>query len=254
MKRSVAVFALVLAACSGSDKYDPTASWSAEKLYTEAKDALSDGKYDQVIKYFESLEARYPYGRYAQQAQLEVAYAYYKQGEQASAVAAVDRFIKLHPDNPNVDYAYYLKGLTYFNEDLGLFSRFSAQDPTERDPKSTGESFDAFKELVQRFPQSKYSPDALARMKYLVNALASHEIHVARYYLKRGAYIAAVNRAQFVLKNYPQAPALEEALVIMVQAYDALDMSVLRDDAKRILKKNFPDSRSFADVLSRLDG
>jgi outer membrane protein assembly factor BamD len=253
MKRSVAVFALLLAACSSGDKYDPTAGWSAEKLYTEAKDALNDGKYDQAIKYFESLEARYPYGRYAQQAQLEVAYAYYKQGEQASAVAAVDRFIKLHPDNPNVDYAYYLKGLTYFSEDLGLFGRFSAQDPSERDPKSTRDSFDAFKELVQRFPRSKYTPDSLARMKYLVNALASHEVHVARYYMKRGAYVAAVNRAQFVLRNYPQAPALEEALIIMVQAYGALGVADLRDDSERVLKKNFPRSSYFRDELSQLD-
>jgi outer membrane protein assembly factor BamD len=253
MKRSVAVFALLLAACSSGDKYDPTAGWSAEKLYTEAKDALNDGKYDQAIKYFESLEARYPYGRYAQQAQLEVAYAYYKQGEQASAVAAVDRFIKLHPDNPNVDYAYYLKGLTYFSEDLGLFGRFSAQDPSERDPKSTRDSFDAFKELVQRFPRSKYTPDSLARMKYLVNALASHEVHVARYYMKRGAYVAAVNRAQFVLRNYPQAPALEEALIIMVQAYGALGVADLRDDSERVLKKNFPRSSYFRDALSQLD-
>lgn len=253
MKRSVAVFALLLAACSAGDKYDPTAGWSAEKLYGEAKDALNDGKYDQAIKYFESLEARYPYGRYAQQAQLEIAYAYYKQGEQASAVAAADRFIKLHPDSPNVDYAFYLKGLTYFNEDLGLFSRFSAQDPTERDPKSTRDSFDAFKELAQRFPESKYTPDALARMKYLVNALASHEIHVARYYMKRGAYVAAANRAQYALKNYPQAPALEEALIIMVQAYGALGIPDLRDDAERVLKRNFPDSRYFKDMLSRLD-
>jgi outer membrane protein assembly factor BamD len=244
---------LLLAACSSGDKYDPTAGWSAEKLYTEAKDALNDGKYDQAIKYFESLEARYPYGRYAQQAQLEVAYAYYKQGEQASAVAAVDRFIKLHPDNPNVDYAYYLKGLTYFSEDLGLFGRFSAQDPSERDPKSTRDSFDAFKELVQRFPRSKYTPDSLARMKYLVNALASHEVHVARYYMKRGAYVAAVNRAQFVLRNYPQAPALEEALIIMVQAYGALGVADLRDDSERVLKKNFPRSSYFRDELSQLD-
>jgi outer membrane protein assembly factor BamD len=253
MKRSVAAFALILAACSGGDKYDPTAGWSAEQLYGEAKDALKDGKYDQAIKYFESLEARYPYGRYAQQAQLEIAYAYYKQSEQASAVAAVDRFIKLHPDHPSVDYAYYLKGLTYFSEDLGLFGRFSGQDPTERDPKSTRDSFDAFKELVQRFPQSKYAPDALARMKYLVNALASHEIHVARYYMKRGAYIAAVNRAQYALRNYPQAPVLEEALIVMVQAYGALGMPDLRDDAERVLKRNFPGSKYSKDMLSRLE-
>jgi len=254
MKRSVALFALLLAACAGGDKYDPTAGWSAEKLYGEAKDALNDGKYDQAIKYFESLEARYPYGRYAQQAQLEIAYAYYKQNEGASAVAAADRFIKLHPENPNVDYAYYLKGLTYFNEDLGLFGRVSRQDPTERDPKSTHDAFDAFKELVERFPKSKYAEDSLGRMKYLVNAMATHEIHVARYYMRRGAYVAAVNRAQYVLKNYPQAPALQDALVIMVQAYDALGLTDLRDDAQRVLKRNFPDNKYSKSAPGRLDG
>jgi outer membrane protein assembly factor BamD len=160
--------------------------------------------------------------------------------------------VKLHPNHPNVDYAYYLKGLVYFNEDLGLLGKVSRQDRTERDPKSARESFDAFKELVQRFPESKYAPDALARMKYLVNALASHEVHVARYYMKRGAYVAAANRAQYALKNYPQAPAQEEALLIMIQAYDVLGMPELRNDAERILRKNFPDSAQPKSTLSRL--
>src|SRR4029077_14421719 len=166
----------------------------------------------------------------------EIAYAYYKQNEQASAVAAAERFVKLHPNHPNVDYAYYLKGLAYFNEDQGILSKFTRQDWTERDPKSVRESFDAFKELAQRFPESKYAPDALARMKYLVNALASHEVHVARWYIRRGAYVAAANRAQFALKNYPEAPAQEDALLIMIQAYDALGMADLRDDTERVLK------------------
>ncbi|HEY6241791.1 MAG TPA: outer membrane protein assembly factor BamD, partial [Burkholderiales bacterium] len=152
----------------------------------------------------------------------------------------------------DVDYAYYLKGLVYFNEDLGLLGKISNQDRTERDPKSARESFDAFKDLIQRFPESKYTPDALARMKYLVNALASHEVHVARYYMKRGAYVAALNRAQYALKNYPQAPAQEEALLIMVQAYDALDMPKLRDDTERILRKNFPDSEHLKNMLTQL--
>ncbi len=241
-----------MAACSFVDKHDTTAGYSAEKLYREAKDALEGGQYDLAIKRYETLEARFPYGRYSQQGQLEIAYAYYKQNEQASAVAATDRFMKLHPNHPNVDYAYYLKGLVYFNEDLGLLGKVSRQDRTERDPKSARESFDAFKELVQRFPESKYAPDALARMKYLVNALASHEVHVARYYLKRGAYVAAANRAQYALKNYPQAPAQEEALLIMIQAYDVLGMSELRDDAERILRKNFPDSAQLKSALSQL--
>ena len=254
MKRSLALFtlALALAACSFIDKQDPNASMSADKLYAEAKDALDGGQYDLAIKRYEQLEARFPYGRYSQQGQLEIAYAYYKQTEQASAVAAAERFIKLHPNHPNVDYAYYLKGLAYFNEDLGLLGRISKQDRTERDPKSARESFDAFKDLAQRFPQSKYTPDAFARMKYLVNALASHEVHVARWYIRRGAYVAAVNRAQFALKNYPEAPAQEEALLIMIRSYDALGMKDLADDTERILRKNFPDSEQAKSLLSQL--
>ena len=251
MKRSVALFILLLAACSFSDKNDP-ATWSATKLYREAKEALDSGGYDQAIKLYETLEARFPYGRYSQQAQLDIAYAYYKQNEPVPAVAATDRFIKLHPNHPNVDYAYYLKGLTHFNADLGLLGRLSGQDRTERDPKAVRESFDAFKDLVQRFPESKYASDARARMRYLVNALAFHEVHVARYYMKRGAYVAAANRAQYALKNYPEAPAQEEALLIMVRAYDALGMSELRDDAERILRRNFPDSARLKSTLSDL--
>jgi outer membrane protein assembly factor BamD len=241
-----------LAACSFADKHDPKTGWTAEKLYSEAKDALDGGQYDLAIKRYEILEARFPYGRYSQQGQLEIAYAYYKQNEQASAVAAAERFVKLHPNSPNVDYAHYLKGLATFNEDLGMFGRMARQDRTERDPKSARESFDAFKELVQRYPDSRYAPDALARMKYLINALASHEVHVARYYMKRGAYVAAANRAQYALKNYPQAPAQEEALLIMIQAYDVLGMPELRDDAKRILRKNFPDSAQLKSLLTQL--
>lgn len=253
MKRSVALFVLLLSACSFLDKNDPQSGWSAERLYREAKEALDAGQYDLAIKHYETLEARYPYGRYAQQAQLEIVYAYYRQNEQASAVAAADRFVKLHPNTANVDYAYYLKGLAYFNEDLGLFGKVSGQDRTERDPKSARDGFDAFKDLAQRFPESRYTPDAIARMKYLINALASHEIHVARYYMRRGAYVAAANRAQFALKNYPQAPALEDALLILVQAYDALGMPELRKDADRVLRMNFPDNAYVKSMVSRLD-
>ena len=242
----------MLAACSFIDKHDPTAGYSAEKLYREAKDALDGGQYDLAIKRYETLEARFPYGRYSQQGQLEIAYAYYKQNEQASAVAATERFVKLHPNHSNVDYALYLKGLVYFNEDLGLLGKVSRQDRTERDPKSARDSFDAFKELVQRFPESRYAPDTRARMKYLVNALASHEVHVARYYMKRGAYVAAANRAQYALKNYPEAPAQEEALLVMIQAYDVLGVPELRDDAERILRKNFPDNPQLKSMLTQL--
>lgn len=243
-------FALVGCGALGEQK-DETAGWSANKLYSEAKDALNEGSYDKAVKYFEKLEARYPYGRYAQQAQIEIAYAYWKASEPASALAACDRFIKLHPNHPNVDYVYYLKGLIGFNEDLGILGYISMQDPTERDPKSAKDSFDAFKELATRFPDSKYTPDAVLRMKYLVTALAAQEVHVARYYMKRGAYLAAVNRAQYVLKNYADAPATEEALFILVKGYDQLGMNDLRDDAERIMRKNYPKSEYYTRGLNR---
>ncbi len=244
----------LLTGCSSTpEQADETNGWSAQKLYDEAREAANDGAWDKAIKLFEKLESRYPYGRHAQQAQLEIAYANFKQSEPVAAIAACDRFIRLHPNNPNVDYAYYLKGLANFNEDLGLFGYVSQQDVSERDPKSARESFEAFKELVTRFPNSKYTPDATARMKYLVNMLASHEMHVADYYLRRGAYIAAVNRAQDVIKNYPGAPATEEALVIIVRGYDALGMKDLRDDNERVMRRNFPNSRFYTKGLDNPD-
>ena len=207
---------------------------------------MTDGAYDKAIKYFEKLEARYPYGRYAQQAQLEVAYAYYKQEEPASAIAACDRFIRLHPNHPNVDYAYYLKGLVNFNEDLGLLGHISKQDLTERDPKAAQRVLRRLQGTGHRASRTASTPpDATLRMKYLVNALAAHEVHVADYYMQRGAYVAAVNRAQIALKTYPDAPANEEALFIMVKAYDALGMNDLRDDTERVMRKNFPNSEYY---------
>jgi outer membrane protein assembly factor BamD len=229
------------------EESDETASWSASKLYSEAKVAMGSGAYDKAVKYYEKLEARFPYGRYAQQAQLEVAYAYYRQSEPASAVAACDRFIRLHPNHPSVDYALYLKGLANFNEDTSIFSVLGSQDLTERDPKAAQEAFDSFKELVTRFPESKYADDARLRMNYLVNALAGHEVLVAEYYIRRGAYVAAVNRAQTCIKTYPESPAVERALVAMIEAYGKLGLTELRDDTKRILDKNYPNSTYLAD-------
>lgn len=236
-------------------KPEDTKNWSASKYYSEAKNELNEGNYSAAVKLFEQLEARYPYGRYAQQAQLEIAYAYYKDSEQAQAIAAADRFIKLHPNHINVDYAYYLKGLANFNDDIGLMGIVSEkilnQDMSERDPKASRESFENFRELVARFPKSKYAPDAIQRMKHLVNVVALNEVQVARYYMKRGGYIAAANRAQYALKEYPQTPAIEEALFIMVQAYNKLGMTDLRDDAARVMKKNFPDSRFFSGGVAK---
>lgn len=222
---------------------DETAGWSAQKLYAAAKDNLNEGDFEKAIKLYETLEARYPYGRYAQQAQLEIAYSYYKDNEPISAIAACDRFIKLHPNHPNVDYAFYLKGLANFVEDESLLSQISSQDMAERDPKAARDSFLSFKELITRFPESKYAADAQARMKYLVNAIAQNEVFVAKYYLKREAYIAAANRAKSVVSSYPEAPAVEEALAVMVVAYDKLGINDLRDDTLKVLKLNYPKSK-----------
>jgi len=245
MRLSLALFlALCLPACGLlPEQIDETKGWSASKLYSESKSELAGGNYEKAIKLYEKLESRYPYGRYAQQAQLEIAYAYYKDRDVASAIAAADRFIKLHPNHPSVDYAYYLRGLASFNDDLGILGSYAGQDMSERDPKASREAFQAFKDLVTRFPQSKYTPDSIQRMNYLVNTLASHEVHVARYYMKRSAFVAAANRAQYALKNYPQAPANEEGLLILVQAYDKLGMADLRNDAERVMKTNFPKSK-----------
>jgi len=248
MRRILTVFIALavglLAGCGifSGKEVDETRGWTAQKLYAEARQELSDRNWENAIKHYERIESRYPFGRFAQQAQIEVAYAHWKNDDIASALASIDRFVKLHPNHPSADYMYYLRGLINFNDDLGLMGFFSGQDLSERDPKAAAEAFSAFKELVTRFPQSKYAPDAIQRMNYLVNALASHEVHVARYYMKRKAYVAAANRTQYALKTYPGAPANEEGLVIMVKAYDAMGMVALRDDAERVMKNNFPDS------------
>ena len=209
-----------------------------EDMYSQAKAELNDENYDSAIKLYETLQSRYPYGRYAQQALLEVAYAYYRQGEAESAVSSAERFIKQYPNSPYVDYAYYVKGLANFSGEISILRSVGGQDPTERDPKAAQDSFAAFKDLVTRFPDSKYAADSKLRMQYLINALAKYELHVASYYLRRGAHIAAANRAQGILTQYPNSPSTREALQIMVQAYDAMGMTDLRDDARRVLEKN----------------
>jgi outer membrane protein assembly factor BamD len=240
---SVAILPLLLIAGCALDPIDETKNWGPERIYSAAQEELDGKNYQKAIGYYEKLESRYPYGRYAQMAQVEIAYAHWKDGDPTLALAAVDRFLKLHPESPNADYAYYLKGRINFNEDMGIMGYIAPKDMTERDPKAAQEAFDSFKELVTRFPDSKYSADARLRMNYLVNALAAAEVNVAEYYLRRGAYVAAVNRAQYALTNYPKAPAIERALKVLVKAYDEMGIADLRDDARRMLDANFPGAK-----------
>jgi len=246
MKRSLTLIVLLLltgcAIFGDPTQIDETKGWTVQKINSAAEESMRDRDYEKAIKYYQVIESRFPHGRYAQQAELEIAYAYYKKGDAAAAMAAADRFIKLHPHHPNVDYIYYLKGLATFNE-RGIVEKLTAQEISDRDPKALRDSFGAFKELVTRYPESKYAKDATLRMAYLVNTLSQYELHVARYYMKRQAYVAALNRCKYVIENYPQTPAVEEALVIMISAYDLLDMDDLKQDTLRILKTNYPDSR-----------
>lgn len=234
------ILLLTLTACGifPSAKTSEIEGQTVEELYAQAKEQMDNVNYERAIKLFDTLQSRYPYGRYAQQAQLETAYAYYKDGEPDQAMTTIDRFIKQYPNNPYVDYAYYLKGLINFNEDLGLFGDVVQTDMSERDPRAARESFDTFRDLVTRFPNSQYAPDSRLRLQYLVNALARHETRIAAYYLRRGAYVAAANRANGVVTDFPETWSARDALQIMVQAYDAMGLKELRDDAQRTLELN----------------
>ena len=238
----VAGLSALLGGCSSTAPADKTANWTPDRIYSEAKDELSSGAYDKAVPLYEKLEGRAAGTPLAQQAELEKAYAQYKAGEQAQALATLDRFIRLHPASPALDYAIYMKGIVNFNDNLGLFSSITRQDLSERDQKAAKDSFESFKEVVTRFPSSRYAPDARSRMVYIVNSLARYEVHVARYYYTRGAYVAAINRAQATVTEYRDVPAAEEALHILAQSYDALGMTELRDDTQRVIAKNYPKS------------
>ena len=238
----LALLALALSLLGGcaifGEGEDETKGWSQEKLYQEAKSELRSGSYETAIEYYEKLESRYPFGKYATQAQLDIAYAYYRYDEPESAMAAADRFIKLHPRHPAVVYAHYLKGLANFNSNLGMITRFVPTDDSQRDPGAALESYKDFEKVVRDFPESDYAEDARKRMLYLRNNLARHELHVARYYMKRGAWVAAASRANYVVENYQRTPALKGALEVMVDAYTRLGMQALADDAQRVLTLN----------------
>jgi len=236
---AVLILGSLLAGCV-STPVDPTATWSPNKIYSEAKDEAAAGAYEKAIGYYEKLEGRAAGTPLAQQAQLEKAYTQYKSGDQAQAIATLDRFIRLNPASSALDYALYLKGLVNFNDNLGLFSAWVQQDLSERDQKAAKESFESFKDLASRFPDSIYTPDARLRMVYIVNSLAQSEVNVARYYFSRGAYVATINRAQSAITVYRDVPAVEEALSLIYRSYDALGMTQMRDDTLRVIQKSYP--------------
>lgn len=250
---------LLIVALSGCawlshEKTDPTANWSVSRLYSSAKQELNGGNYDKAITYLEKLEARYPFGRFAQQAQLDIAYAHYKAGETDQAVAAADSFIHTYPRNPFVDYAYYVKGLANYSNGSTILDRLFPSDPTRTDTTSAKQAFNDFAELVQKFPNSPYAKDARERMIFLRDNLAKHEIHVAKFYLARNAYVAAINRGKYVLQHYERTPSTEPALAIMAVGYWRLGMDKLSKDSFRVLKLNFPKSKYVAQLDAMFAG
>jgi len=236
-------FMLAMSGCGSTAKDDPNSQAALDKLYADAKDDLNSGSYDRAIKTLERIEGRAAGTTMGQQATLDLAWAYYKTAERAQAVSTLDRFIKLNPSSPAMDYALYMKGIVNFNEDLGLFGRLANQDVSERDQQASREALLAFRQLVEQFPESRYAADATTRANFISNTLAAYEVHVARYYFNRKAYVAAANRAQSAVAEFQYAPGIEEALFIMSESYDKLGLTQLRDDARRVLDKNFPDSQ-----------
>jgi outer membrane protein assembly factor BamD len=245
----LAVATLMLAACGSQPTESKSDPASLDKLYAEAKDDLNSGAYDRAIKSLERLEARATGTLMGQQALLDLAYAQWRTNERVQALATVDRFIKLHPSSPAFDYALYLRGVINFNDNLGILGSLARQDLSERDQRASRDGYQSFKQLIDQFPASRYAPDARQRMDYIVNSLAAYEVHVARYYYRRGAYLAAANRAKQAVTDFEGAPASEEALYIMAQSYGRLGLNDLRDDADRVLRKNFPKTRYPSDGL-----
>lgn len=239
----LATFALLslLAGCSTPSK-DESPNATADRLYKEAKDDLEAGSWERAIKSLERVEGLAAGSLLAQQSLLDLAYANWRSGEKAAALTAIERFIKLNPSSPGLDYAFYLRGLINFNDNLGFLGVIAGQDLSERDQRAARDAYQAFKQLVDQFPHSRYADDARQRMAYIVNSLASYEVHVARYYFRRGAYVAAANRAQQAVAEFQQSPAVEEALFIMAESYDKLQLDTLRDGALRVLRENFPKS------------
>ncbi|MCW9012717.1 MAG: outer membrane protein assembly factor BamD [Gammaproteobacteria bacterium] len=246
----ILLFSLFISACSDdATKEDPYSFWSAKDFYDAASHSLSAGEFQEAISNLESLEARFPFSPYARQSQLDVAYAYYKFEEPDSAISAADRFLRLNPRDPNVDYAWYLKGLANFSRGQGFLDSWFPRDLSQHDTKTLNDAIRDFSTLVRRYPDSKYAGDAYQRLLYLRNKLAEHEIHVAEYYIKRKAWLAAAKRAQYTIEHYQKTPAARRALEIMVQAYKELGLTELMAGAQLVLDANRLEEVKTADIM-----
>ncbi|RRJ83266.1 outer membrane protein assembly factor BamD [Aestuariirhabdus litorea] len=232
--------ALLLVACAADDKNLIPEDLSETELYRKAQSALELRNFGEAVDNLRALESRYPFGSYAEHAQLELIYAYYMRQEPESAKATAERFIRLHPQHPNVDYAYYMKGLASYTADVGLMERYVEIDMSRRDPGQARDSFTEFAELLNRFPESPYATDARQRMIFLRNQLSLYEIHVADYYLKRKAYVAAVNRGQYVVENMQRTPAVPAALAVMVEGYLQLGLDEEAQSTLEVMRLNYP--------------
>ncbi|MDH5369326.1 MAG: outer membrane protein assembly factor BamD [Gammaproteobacteria bacterium] len=239
---SALLLAAFLTGCASSGGVeDEKYGLPVAQLYEEAKALLTNGEYASAIQYYERLESRFPYGAYAERARIEMIYAYYKDSQPETAIIAADRFIKLHPNHKNVDYAYYLRGLASFDNSTSFLDKLFDQEPSERDSKSIRRAFTYFSELVNRYPKSRYTADSINRMKELRENLARYEVHVANYYQRQGAHLATANRAKYVVENYQGSRAVPDALALMIHSYRKLGMLDLAGDALRVLELNYPE-------------
>ena len=243
MMRRLAIIATaitIVGGCASNDEQETVVD-NISEAYQTAKASVERGNYARGIQIFEAIQARYPFSDLSRQIQLDLMYAYYKSGQREQAVEVADTFMRENPIHERVDYALYVKGLAYFEDEAGFLEKRFKKDITERPPYEVSESYSSFRRLVERYPASQYAPDAEQRMVFLKNRLAAYENHVADYYLRRGAYIASLNRAKSALEDYNGAPANAESLRIMEQCYEKLGMYDLAEDARRVLQHNFPD-------------
>ena len=231
--------ALSLAACGPEKEIDITADWTVEQFYSEARSELAKENYLTAIEYYETMESRFPFGEYATQAQIDVAYAYYKFNEPDSAITALDRFIKLHPRHPSVDYAYYLKGLTNFERGGTILDILVERDLSSFDKNLMLVSYNDFKLLLQRFPSSRYAADARKRMIYLRDQLARADYNTANFYASREALVAVANRTKFILHNYQGSSVIRSTLELQLQAYQQLGMEEMARDTQRVIDLNY---------------